>query len=149
MDISLTIYANPPSRDFNKRMSHTWHMPGDTIDVQMWHGETIGSPRFVFIHVMDLPEPRPVPVLLDRLKRMLLSQIKKIIPDKRRILVRTRKWRVVFSRLPQSMQNALQRDRNITITWDQLKIILRTKTVVDEFDPSADTDQVVIADGDL
>ena len=148
MQISLTIYSDPPARDFSKPKSHQWYRKGDIINVQMWHGEPLGAPRFVFVHVVDIPEPRPVEQLFERLYTLLMSTLFEQIGEER-VLLRRRKWRLVFSRMPAAQQTALRDDRNITLTWRQLKVLLRTKTIHDNIDPSQDTGKIAIEDSDL
>jgi len=111
----------------------------------------IGTLAYVYIHVTDVPDK-------DRLENLVVSEYvangTPEINDAKEnpfIMRRRRLWYIDSSLLPQPVKDALapDGDREVTMTWPQLRSVCAKKKVTDGADASKDTQDKMLEDGDL
>jgi len=111
-------------------------------------GGGVGMPRTGYIHTFDIP---------DRISFAKFSKVLRrghqvwAIPavNPLRINKRRRNKRLVFSGLPLAVRNGLRDDREVTMSFIQLKSLMRRLTVIDEQDPTTDTETQPLDDTDF
>lgn len=83
--------------------------------------EPISNPKFVFVHVRDVPAQ----VTLDRARDRLLGSDEEFgfFDGELTVLAyhRRKKFGAVLADIPANVRNRLQADRQITVTWTQVK----------------------------
>ena len=148
MDITLTIYANPPAINEGLEQAHTFYRLGDFIHVDHYIGGAPENARFSFLHVTDIPEIDPPEIMVKRIKQLIEQQISFFDVDQS-ILLRKRKWRVSVPRLTGRQYTDLIDNKELTLAWNKAKKLLRTKTIHDATDQTLDTDEVDMTEDDL
>ena len=156
-DISLEVMIDPatapPDREaMNYRRGEV--VAGyPTSRVAEWNGTEykanggVGMPRTGYIHVRDVPAN-----VAPKLRQVLTRDMYEIEGDGVTIKkLRRRLWRFVPSDIPANVMNRLLNDREITVTFTQLKNYVRKRLIsaVVPDDPSADSDTALIADSDF
>lgn len=82
--------------------------------------DVISSPKFVFVHVRGVPD-RPMAIVKERL---LTWDVEVGTFDGEVSVIgyyRRRRFSAVLANIPTNVRNRLQSDRQITVTWTQVK----------------------------
>lgn len=87
--------------------------------------DVISSPKFVFVHVRGVPD-RPLDVVRDKLLDSDV-EIGTFTEGQRAIIgyYRRKRFNAVLSSIPTNIRNRLQSDRQITVTWTQVKSYIK------------------------
>lgn len=140
MNLSFQILIAPATHDlsYNPAKAARRYAQGDLVDI--WNAdiiapydgqnhvlrEPISNPRFAFVHVRGVPD-RPLSVVKER----LLATDTEVgtfwdEEDQRNAVAiigyyRRKRFNTVISSIPANVRNRLQADRQITVTWTQVK----------------------------
>jgi hypothetical protein len=135
--ISLQIIVQPANHILNGSLKNAKrYQPGDFVDI--WDTKRIATlvdgeyrlkdtinPKFAFIHVTKIPR------LLERVKEKLLQELidyeYALAPNK--TMLRRRLWHIPPSELPAVVKQKLTEDREITVTYSQVKAYIRKKII--------------------
>lgn len=114
--------------------------------------EPITSPRWVFIHIREVPNAIALR-MKSRLTQAILADNGSALsldPTVSHVVtIRRRRFRVLLGAMPVTMRNRLLTNKEITLTWDQARGHIRKKIVVDERDATRDDETTAVSDADL
>lgn len=133
MNITLQILVQPATHNIaNPAKAARRYAVGDLIMVfdadvvAPYNGtahilrDVISSPKFVFVHVRGVPD-RPLAAVKERL---LDSDMEIGTFEGERVVIgyyRRKRFNAVLADIPTNIRNRLQSDRQITVTWTQVK----------------------------
>lgn len=86
--------------------------------------DVISTTKFVYVHVRGVPD-RPLDVVREKL---LDSDVEVGTFDGERVIIgyyRRKRFNVVLSSIPTNVRNRLQSDKQITVTWTQVKSYIK------------------------
>ncbi len=126
----ISVFLTPPVS--------TWR-PGQG-DWQL--NSAIGTPRLVYIHVMEVPSDRWHSLRNQMQEKLYANQ------EQQEDKLRNAKWRVQIWRLPVNPREKLLEDRQVTMQWNVFRSRLCKKNVHDRYKPEDDTD-TAIEDADI
>ena len=131
------VVATYPASRIAKRVGQNYRARGG-----------VGMPRTGYVFVTGIPDSIDSQkfhrVMTDAYRVWAIPAVAPIRRKKRRRLRRIR-----FSLMSQAMRDKLQNDREITITFTQLKAMMRRLTVVDDNDHRTDIEVVALSDSDF
>lgn len=153
MDITLHIIANPATHELEGMKAAMRYRRGDILDVYRANkyatlqsdgnyklNKSPGHPRFVFIHIKNIPDT------LDKqkIKAKLIATVD-LLDD----TVRRRKWHIPPSILPSAFKQKLLAEKEITVEFATVKAYIRKKLTPIILDPDSDDITTSLTDEDL
>ena len=130
MDITLQVIFNPKTHDlsYDTQKQARRYRRGDIVGV-MLTGNT-GLPSFnrpfAFIHITGVPN-RPIAQIRARLTTPAFDPL--VLVNDNPAQLRRRRWRIPRSILPQGIIDQLIANRQVTVTWAQVKPFVRKKLI--------------------
>lgn len=154
MNCTLEVQVSPGQR---QGAYHT----GDVLSVYMtedlaeetegeWRfRDTIENSPFHYIHVTGVPDSVKIETIISEYKVPNGSPDLTYARENPYITVRRRKWFIDASKVPLIAKKKLKQNKEITVTFDQLKKVLAKKRAVDHDDPTRDTVDSYVQDSDI
>jgi len=151
MDITLEVIVVAPTHTVSAEKAANRYEAGDIVDVYPsadhaeWTGSEyrirggISTPRTGFIHITGVPD-RPMETVRRRLTKVFRDRDNMLVQSPTGSIIKQRAWRIPPSSVPATVRNRLQSQREITVTWAQVK-----SYAVNKIDGASLTD--VIFDG--
>jgi len=149
VDITVELLATPKTHALNDTAKEARrYRRGDVVEVflrsEVTEPPSPNSP-FVFIHVTNVPENKT----FEQVKAIIMQPVLEPLVIISPAIYRRRKFRVLFSELPQFVQDILTADKELTVSWAQAKNYVRKKNVTVFLDQSTDDETQFITDADL
>jgi len=146
MAITLQIMLDAPTHNIDSSIDNSArNKRGDICAVYLTSEVGVTNPDnpMGFIHITDEPDKA-----YEKIKERLTSPIRnEVILD--RPILRKRKWRILASAIPISARNRLLTDREITVTWNQVKPYIRKKIIISQSNPALDDEIIILTDEDI
>ena len=155
---TLAVIINPPTHDLDADKAARRIALGDICDAYItetvadfllpnWKMKGgIGSTRLAFVHVTDIPDV----ITFDKVKSVLIAPVYdplSTVEDRREL--RLNAWNIPVSIIPQAIKTKLLADKEVTLSFVNVKSYLRKKLVVSRLDPTQDDITYSVQDGDL
>lgn len=136
MDISLLCWNDPTYE--------VAYQVGDVVDCSLGHSDPCDHPRFFILNLTGLPDT----LSFERVKREFESGVRVFRDATSTDRIRNRRWRLSLPRLRNPEQREITNTRRLAVDWNRAQGVVARKVVVEEGDPSRDT-EVLVTEDDL
>lgn len=121
----------------------------DFIDGEFRFRETIINSPFHYVHVTDIPEGANIDRITEEYRVNNGSPFIQEVEENPTIRYRRRKWFIDHTKIGQVAKDKLLSQKEITVTFTQLKNVLAKKSVPSRFDLDQDGIEGYLQDSDL